>query len=123
MTLVLISKLFPDLFASEYQGVFDPAKVFQAASITPATKMADVGDANLQLLQYDEMISGIVLFIWSVTLYLRADTREKTAERWIILAISALGVYAGAGAAGVSTVALWARDELMLGRVEEMKDA
>jgi len=46
ITLLATSKMFPDLFAAEYRGVFNPAKVLQAASITPATKMADVGDGN-----------------------------------------------------------------------------
>lgn len=121
ITLISTSKYFPGLFAAKYQGVFDSAKVLSAASITPATKMKDIGDGNLQLLQYDEMVSGTVLLLWSTTLYLRADTTKRDPGRWAILVLRGIGTLAFAGPLGVVILCLWARDELVFSG-EEGKD-
>lgn len=119
ITLIVTLRMFPDLFAAEYKNVFNPAKVLQAASITPATKMKDVGNGTLQLLQYDEMVSGTVLLLWSSTQYLRADAGKRDVIRWVTLALRGLAALAVAGPLGVTIMCLWARDEWIFGEMEE----
>ena len=119
ITLIATSKLFPVLFALQYQDIFNPSKVLNAAAITPSTKMASLADGVLLLMQYDEMISATVLLLWSSGLYLRANTSERSAGKWMILLWRCFLMWAVAGPVGVVIFCLWARDEAMYARAEE----
>ena len=119
ITLIATSKLFPVLFALQYQDVFNPSKVLNAAAITPSTKMASLADGVLLLMQYDEMISATVLLLWSSGLCLRASTSERSAGKWMVLLWRCFLMWAVAGPVGVVIFCLWARDEAMYARAEE----
>lgn len=116
MTLIAMSTLFPTLFAPEYKGVFGAARVLRVASVTPAEKMTSIGDGNLQLLQYDEMISNFALIVWAATLYLRVDPKERGVGGWLGLILRAVGVWAVAGPVGVTILCVWGRDEIVFAR-------
>ena len=113
ITLIATSKLLPVLFALQYQDVFNPNKVLIAAVKTPSTKMASLADGVLLLMQNDEMVSATVLLLWPSGLYLRANTSERGAGKWMILLWRCFLMWAVAGPVGVVVFCLWARDEAM----------
>ena len=119
MTMIASSRISPGLFAPEYQGVFDPSTVLIAKAITPSVRMSSLAAGVMLLVQYDEMISAVVLLLWSSVLYLRADASERSAGKWMILIWRCFLVWAVAGPVGVVIFSLWARDELMYARADE----
>jgi len=121
VTLMVTSMLFPGLFAPEYIGVFNPSKVFLPAGISPATKMSTIGAGALNLLQHDEFIGSAALVIWAAVLFASACNMKKKFDSWLTLAGEVCVLTALAGPVGCAVALIWARDELILGEVEEDK--
>lgn len=118
ITLTAVSVFFPDLFALEYKGVFDPKRVFIPAGISPATKMSTIAAGALNLMQYDEFIGSAALVIWSAVLFMNACSMKKRFDGWLILVGEIVVLTTVAGPVGCAVALIWARDELVLSEVE-----
>ena len=117
LTVTATSMLFPALFAPGFRGIFNPSKVLVPLGVTPSAKMSSVGSGNLQLLQYDEMISSTAMVLWASTLLVSAykSTKNKKFDRWAALFLGGGAVAFLAGPMGCAIVLCWVRDELVLG--------
>ena len=115
-TIIMISTLFPSLFASGYVGVFSPSKVFLPEGFTGSARVQNVGSGLHEFLKYDEIIGSTAVILWVAFLYVQADSRRKAFNKWpqLVLAIGSLTVLAGPG--GCAVALMWARDELVLSR-------
>ena len=113
--LSLTSKLFPEIFAPGYRGMFDPSNVFVPKSFLPSTKMSSIGAGAFQLLQYDEMVGSTALAIWSIALY--ANTYKQTANIDSIVVSKMLLAFVTSwvlfGGCGCAVCFAWARDEII----------
>ena len=118
-TLLAASKFFPGLFAPEFRGTFNPAKVFQPAAITPSTKMPSIGAGSHQLLQYDEFIGSGAMVLWGTALL--ANTYRGSRSRQSVASLVAQGTAAMllTGPLGYAAACIWARDELVIAEAGE----
>ncbi|KAK3175938.1 hypothetical protein OEA41_007260 [Lepraria neglecta] len=118
-TLLAASKFFPGLFAPEFRGTFNPAKVFQPAAITPSTKMPSIGAGAHQLLQYDEFIGSGAMVLWGTALL--ANTYRGSRSRQSVVSLVAQGTAAMllTGPLGYAAACVWARDELVIAEARE----
>ena len=117
--LIATSTFFPDLFASEYKGTFNPSKIFLPTAVSPSTKMLSIGSGTHLLLQYDELIGSGAMVLWSTTLFLifyRKCRSHRSEASLIVYGIIAMFL---TGPLGYATACIWARDELLISQAEE----
>ena len=114
--IVAFNSLFPSIFAPAYRGAFSPLKVSQPVAYTPAFKPATIGESFLLAIQFDEQLAGTGLMIWAVTMYLQMDSKVRSKGEWVSIIGRILILWVLAGPAGVVIAAVWARDEIVLGR-------
>ena len=118
-TLVATSTFFPDLFASEFKGAFNPSEVFLPAAVSPSIKMLSIGSGMHLLLQYDELLGSAAMILWSTTLFMivyRKCTSHQSGASLILYGIMAMFL---TGPLGYATACIWARDELLTSQAEE----
>lgn len=117
-TLLATSTFFPNLFALEFKGAFNPSKVFLPAAVSPSIKMPSIGCGANLLLQYDELIGSGAMVLWSITLFMivyrksRSDQSEASLIAYGIMAMFLTGPL------GYATACIWARDELLISEAE-----
>ena len=118
-SLLLVSKFFPGLFAVEFQGSFNPGKVFLPVAISPSTRMPSIGAGAHQLLQYDEYIGSAAMVLWGTVLF--ANTYQILKCRQNVASLLAQGTAALllTGPLGYATACTWARDELIIAEAGE----
>lgn len=121
-TLTATSKFFPNLFAPEYVGVFNPSNVFFPRTISTTVRMPSIGQGTLLLLQYDGLIGSASLVIWASTLFVRAYGRRRVFDQWLSLVTANVLLSALVGPVGCAVALIWARDELVLGTSEGYAD-
>ena len=114
MTLILTSKFFPGLFASEYNGVFNLPNVFLPAVVSPSTKMPSIGAGALLLLQYDHLIGSTSVALWSTVLFVNTYRNGATHQSVALMIIGGVIMMALTGPLGYATACVWARDELII---------
>ncbi|KAL8860627.1 MAG: hypothetical protein Q9178_002980 [Gyalolechia marmorata] len=111
-TISISAILFPGIFAPEVGSLLKPSKVFGPAAATPSVKMPSLAAGSFQLLQYDEMIGGTAMVLWSASLYSNAIGSKGLAD-WASLAMKGIVILALAGPQGLAVAAVWARDEII----------
>ncbi|KAL8934036.1 MAG: hypothetical protein Q9216_006103 [Gyalolechia sp. 2 TL-2023] len=111
-TIFISSVLFPSLFAPEVVNFLTPSAVFKPAGMTASVKMPSIAAGSFQFLQYDEMVGGAAIVLWSAVLYLNV-ANKKTIGDWVSLVIKGTGIATVAGPQGLAVAALWARDEIV----------
>ncbi|KAL8650368.1 MAG: hypothetical protein Q9210_003858 [Variospora velana] len=123
-TISLSSILFPSIFAKDIVHLLTPSAVFSPVAATASVKMSSSAAAALQLLQYDEIVGAATFVLWSAALYVNV-LEEKSLGGWVSLIIKGIAVQALAGPHGFAVVAVWARDEVILAKADDMdkKDA
>lgn len=109
-TISVSSILFPSIFAPEVINSLTPSAVFKPAGVSASVKMPSIAAGSLQFLQYDEMVGGAAIVVWSVALYLNS-VKKKTMGDWVSLVVKSTGIAAVAGPQGLAVAAVWARDE------------
>ena len=117
--LAATSSFFPDLFASEFKGVFNPSRVFLPAAVSPFIKMPSIGSGTHLLLQYDELIGSGAMILWSTALFMMVYRKCRSVQSeasWIVYGIMAMLL---TGPLGYATACVWARDELLVSEAEE----
>ncbi len=111
-TISISAILFPGIFAPEVGNLLKPSNVFGPAAATPSVKMPSLAAGSFQLLQYDEMIGGAAMVLWSASLYTNAIGSKGLAD-WAWLAMKGIVILALAGPQGLAVAAVWARDEII----------
>ena len=116
VTIMMISTLFPNLFASGYVGVFSPSKVFLPEDFTGSIRVHNMGSGLHEFLKYDEIIGSTAVILWVTFLYTQAHSQGRAFNKWpqLVLAIGSLTVLTGPGGCAVALMS--ARDELVLNR-------
>lgn len=124
LTIVVLSELFPSIFASSYVGAFNLSKVFMPQGITPATKMSTIGDGTLMLLQYDNYTGSFSIALWATFLIVqRYQNQQRDMAKHIQLVFYGFVTLALTGPLGYAAACLWARDELIFDSESEQKKA
>ena len=114
-TLLAVSKWFPNLFASEFKGVFNPYHVFKPVAVSSSVKMPSIESGALLLLQYDELIGSASLALFATVLYVCAYQESKQCQSKGLLVLQGLAINIMTGPLGYATACIWARDELVIG--------
>lgn len=119
LTLLATSQWFPNLFASEFRGVFNLYNVVVPVATSPSFKMSSIGSGAFMLLQYDELIGSTSMVLFTTVLYV--FTAQKVGSLQNIRSLVARGLAAGilTGPLGYAVACIWARDELIAQRDEE----
>ena len=118
-TLIATSTFFPDLFASEFKGAFNPSSVFLPAAVSPSTKMLSIGSGTHLLLQYDELIGSGAMVLWSTTLFMIVYRKYRSHQSEASLIAYGIMAMVLTGPLGYATACIWARDELLISQAEE----
>ena len=118
MTIMAMSKLFPDLFAPQFVDVFNPYSVFLPAALSPSTKMPSLGAGVLLLLQYDHLIGSTSMALWSTTLLVNTYKHSATEQDVTSMMGGGLVMMALTGPLGYATACIWMRDELIFADAE-----
>ena len=118
-TLIATSTFFPDLFASEFKGAFNPSRVFLPAAVSPSTKMLSIGSGTHLLLQYDELIGSGAMLLWSTTLFMIVYRKCRSHQSEASLIAHGIMAMVLTGPLGYATACIWARDELLISQAEE----
>ncbi|KAL8974610.1 MAG: hypothetical protein Q9197_001149 [Variospora fuerteventurae] len=123
-TISLSAILFPSIFAKETVHLLTPSAVFVPFAATASVKMPSIAAGALQFLQYDEMVGAATFVLWSAALYVNV-LEKKGLGGWVSLIVKGIAVQALAGPLGFAVVAIWARDEVILAKTDDMdkKDA
>ena len=117
--LVATSSCFPDLFAPDFKGVFNPSKVFLPAAVSPSIKMPSIGSGMHLLLQYDELIGSGAIVLWSTALFMMVYRKYRSVQSEVsLIAYGILAMFL-TGPLGYATTCIWARDELMVSEAED----
>lgn len=114
-TILLLSTLFPSVLAPEAVHLLSPSSVLRPASVTPSVKMPSIAAGSMQFLQYDEMVGGFAMVIWSSALYINA-MEERSLLSWAATFVKGVVIGALAGPQGLAVAAVWARDEKIFAR-------
>ena len=118
MTLMVTSKFFPGLFASDFAGVFNPSNVFLPAAVSPSTKMPSIGAGTLLLLQYDHLIGSMAMCLWSTTLFFSTYRNGAIKQSMASMFLGGIGMMTLTGPLGFVTACIWARDEIIIAEAE-----
>ena len=118
-TLLAASKLFSGLFATEFQGIFNPRKVFQPTAITPSTKMLSIGAGVHQLLQYDELAGSGAMVLWATVLFTTTHGRRNSFRHVAWLLAQGAAAMLLTGPLGYAAACIWARDEMVIAEAGE----
>ena len=116
--LMATSSFFPDLFASEFKGVFNPSKVFLPAAVSPSIKMPAIGSGTHLLLQYDELVGSGAVVLWSTALFMIVYRKCRSAQSEASLVAYGLMAMLLTGPLGYAAACMWARDELIVSEAE-----
>ena len=122
-TLLTTSKFFPDLFASQFRGVFNPSNVFFSATVSPFTKWSSIGSGASLLLQYDELIGSGAMVLWSTTLFMIVYRRTRKPQSKASLIVQGMMAMVLTGPLGYTAACIWARDEMLLADAEVDSDS
>lgn len=117
--LVATSSFFPDLFASEYKGAFNPSKVFLPAAVSPSIKMHSIGSGTHLLLQYDNLIGSGAMVLWGTALFMIVYRKCRSVQSEASLIAYGIMAMFLTGPMGYATACIWARDELLISEAEE----
>ena len=120
-TLILTSNLFPMLFATEFQGVFNTSRVFVPVAASASVKMSSIGSGAHLLFQYDELIGSTSIALFSVVMYTCARQKMKSDQSIAFLASRGLAAALLTGPSGFAVACIWARDELIAQEQDENK--
>lgn len=113
MTLLAISKCFPNLFAPGYSGAFNPSNVFKPAAISPSTKMPSIGSGAVLLLQYDELVGSTSMAVFSSVIFFIAHKITRSSQSLASILAYGFSALVFAGPLGYAVACIWARDELI----------
>ena len=114
LALMWSSMFLPGLFAHEFRGIFDFSNVFVPAATSPFTPMPSIGAGAFLFLQYDYFVAAASLALWSTVLFVDAYRKGRTRRRLALLIAGGFVALITTGPMGYATVALWARDELIV---------
>ena len=114
MTLIATSKFFPDLFAPESVGIFNPSSVLLPAAITPSTKMPSIGAGALLLFQYDLYMGSTSMALWSTVLFVNTYRNGAIHLDLALMIAGSILLMGLTGPLGYVTACIWARDELVI---------
>ena len=113
-TLLAVSKWFPQLFAPDSRGVFNPSNVFVPIAASASTKMPSIGPGAFLLLQYDEIVGSTSMAVFASVLHIlarRNSSSPRSVGSSVIVGLTALIC---AGPLGYAVACIWARDEMVL---------
>ena len=112
--LVATSSFFPDLFALEFKGAFNPSKVFLPAAVSPSIKMHSIGSGTHLLFQYDNLIGSGAMVLWSTALFMMVYRKCRSVQSEASLIVYGIMAMFLTGPLGYATACIWARDELLV---------
>ena len=119
ITLMSTSSWFPDLFATGFRGVFDLKNVFLPVAATPSVKMPSIGAGLHLLLQYDQLIGSTSMLIFATVVYALQYQRSEKSTSITTHILYAVFVTLLSGPLGYAVACIWARDELVVAKVED----
>ncbi len=119
LTLSITSLLCPAVFASGYPSLFHPIQIFVPLSPFSTAKVSSIGEGSLSFLQYDLIIGSAASILWALVLNRNAHKETIGLEGWASLLAKTLGLTVFAGPGSAMVWLMWARDEHVLGDVEE----
>jgi len=115
--LSLLAYGFPGLFAHKYESVMLPWAVFWPVWPFGSRQADTLADGALWFLQWDLTTSTASVLLWAFTLRAGVEGRQVHLWQWATgLALAAI-ISVVVGPAGVAVLSLWARDEIVFGRV------
>ena len=122
LTLLASSQWFPDLFDTDFKGVFKPTRVFVPIATSPSTKMPSIGSGAFLLLQYDHLVGSTSMVLFGTVIYIQTAQRLRMSHSVGELIAWALATAAVAGPLGYVVACVWVRDELIArARVTDVK--
>ena len=119
--LVLSSTLFPAIYSTQSQGMFNFAKVFIPFAVTPAAKSPTLVDGLSLLIQWDEIVGCLAVLLWTTFLYLRAYEQNGKSTNLAGLALRLLIGTVTTGPLGCAVLLMWSRDDLVHGKNAKSK--
>jgi hypothetical protein len=122
-SLCLLAYAFPVLFSDKYAAMMQPLLVFWPVWPFGSRQAETLADGALWFLQWDLITSGAAVLLWAYTLRVGVEGREVSSWQWATGLTLAAIVAVFVGPVGSAVLALWARDEIVIGRwVKEKED-
>ncbi|KAJ9605362.1 hypothetical protein H2200_010019 [Cladophialophora chaetospira] len=113
-----LAYLFPVLFSASYLPQLQPERVFVPVVPFGQPQVKTLADGALWFLQWDIIVGVSAALLWGLTLRVAAKHEKATFGQTVVGIIKIGLLTALIGPAGAAAVAVWGRDELVLGRSE-----
>jgi hypothetical protein len=120
--LCLLAYAFPVLFSDKYAAVMQPSLVFWPVWPFGSRQAATLADGALWFLQWDLITSGAAVLLWAYTLRVGVEGREVSFWQWTAGLTLAVIAAVFVGPVGSAVLALWARDEIVIGKWAKEKE-
>lgn len=121
-TLALAAWLSPTLLSSKLRYQLRPENFLIPVNPFADVKAANLADGALWFLQWDLIIGVLATMIWGIAVRLSMSGKVGSLGAWMKALFKYAGVAAVVGPSGAAVVAIWGRDEIVLGDEGERED-
>ncbi|EXJ76355.1 uncharacterized protein A1O5_00863 [Cladophialophora psammophila CBS 110553] len=111
-----LAYLFPVLFSATYLPQLQPAKIFVPVVPFGQPQVKILADGALWFLQWDIVVGVSASLLWSLTVRDASKHGKVTVTQTLIEVIKTILITALLGPCGAAAVAIWSRDERVLGK-------
>ncbi|OAL38592.1 hypothetical protein AYO20_02242 [Fonsecaea nubica] len=116
LSLSSLAYLFPVLFSSTYLPQLQPARIFVPVVPFGQPQVKVLADGALWFLQWDIVVGVSASLLWGLTLRDAGRNGKATVGQAFFSLIKTIVTAGLLGPCGAAAVAVWTRDELILGR-------
>ncbi|OAP62010.1 hypothetical protein AYL99_04213 [Fonsecaea erecta] len=116
LSLSTLAYLFPVLFSSTYLPQLQPARIFVPVVPFGQPQVRVLADGALWFLQWDIVVGVSASLLWALTVRDASKHRKTNIGQTLLGVVKALLMAGLFGPCGAAAIAIWTRDELVLGR-------
>lgn len=111
----LTAWLFPSLLSSKLRHQLAPENFLIPVNPFADVKASNLADGALWFLQWDLIIGVLSTLIWAIAVRLSMSGRVDRFGAWIRALVKYGGISFVVGPVGAAVIAIWGRDEIVLG--------
>jgi hypothetical protein len=120
-SISLLAMLWPALFAPGIAELLHPSNVFLNTSPFSGARAPNIAEGAKWFLQWDLLVGSAAMLLWAIALRVQAETARPTLWAYLSQFAFLSTVSMVIGPSGAAVVALWARDELVFGKIAKAK--
>ncbi len=116
LSLSGLAYLFPVLFSTPYLPQLQPSQIFLPVVPFGQPQVKSLADGALWFLQWDIIVGVSAALLWALTIRVAAKNEKATIIQTVAGIVKTTLLTALLGPCGTAAVAVWGRDELVLGQ-------